>query len=168
MYHSWRGAEHSNKLWRRNTPSVLMLKWSSFLIIAVFVCSVRVCWCCMLDKAQSRAHMVLLMRAGLSPCANLQGPSGFGQRSALLNTSENEKRNRLQCSVYKWERHAGPGLKRFFSTQEHSRRIVCFVLIFMMLYGSSCEVRWGFLILPEQIALFSSFLSVLSSYVQLN
>lgn len=38
----------------------------------------------------------------------------------------------------------------------------------MKLYGCPCEVEWGFLILLEPIALFPPFLSVLSSYVQLN
>lgn len=37
---------------------------------------------CVLHAGSRRAQTALLMRAGLSPCTNLQGPSGFRRRSA--------------------------------------------------------------------------------------
>lgn len=49
--------------------------------------------------------MVVLMRAGLSPCANLQAPSGLGQCSALLNTSQNK--HLLAQRVYSVTLYAG-------------------------------------------------------------
>lgn len=83
-HNSWRGIWH--KLRRRNTPQQSWCwYYEPFLIVAHCLC---VPACVYVRCRKCGAYTALLMRAGPSPCPNLQDPSVFTRHSAWLNTTE--------------------------------------------------------------------------------